>query len=552
MSNQQIFFDRIQILDTLQKRLTGLKEGYRQNIALIGNSLMGKTSILKRFLAGISDEQIVAVYLEFGSADFKSFMLKFLGSILYSYLKKDQTPIKEDLDFLIEFSNKYIPKTTAKLLQIKLLLEKGRRNSNIFSETLGLFETLHQETGKLSLVIFDEFQLLEEFGIKDIFRELGKKIMIQKKSMYLFSSSAKYKAKKILSKELALLFGNFEMIEVGAFNLNACHEFIQEKIQGINMPSSIADFIINFTGGCPFYLDLICLKAGQEANSRHEDLISQVTIIKVLEDLLFDAYGELNQRYSRLLANLVIENNNDTELISILECLSNNCNRLKEICQYLHKKESNLQRKINRLIELEIVDKNGIFYQINDRVFNFWLKFVYQLKQEALDYNLWLQINSFRKQIEGLINDFILISKKDIVERVEELFNLFKDDSVLLERYRLKLNRFCEIKPLRFECNHIKKGIAGLTKNSLWLAAVIEDRITENDIAEFANECKKYRHKLQKKIIIAFEEIDINAYLLAKENHILTWNIENLNSLLDLYGKPRIVGFKKNEDWCNI
>mgnify|MGYP001578649408 CR=1 FL=1 len=552
MSNQQIFFDRIQILDTLQKRLTGLKEGYRQNIALIGNPLMGKTSILKRFLAGISDEQIVAVYLEFGSADFKSFMLRFLGSILYSYLKKDQTPIKEDLDFLIESSNKYIPKTTAKLLQIKLLLEKGRRNSNIFSETLGLFETLHQETGKLSLVIFDEFQLLEEFGIKDIFRELGKKIMIQKKSMYLFSSSAKYKAKKILSKELALLFGNFEMIEVGAFNLNACHEFIQEKIQGINMPSSIADFIINFTGGCPFYLDLICLKARQEANSRHEDLISQVTIIKVLEDLLFDAYGELNQRYSRLLSNLVIENNNDTELISILECLSNNCNKLKEICQYLHKKESNLLKKLNRLIELEIVDKNGIFYQINDRVFNFWLKFVYQLKQEALDYNLWLQINSFRKQIEGLINDFILISKKDIVERVEELFNLFKDDSVLLEKYRLKLNRFCEIKPLRFECNHIKKGIAGLTKNSLWLAAVIEDRITENDIAEFANECKKYRHKLQKRIIIAFEEIDINAYLLAKENHILTWNIENLNSLLDLYGKPRIVGFKKNEDWCNI
>jgi len=552
MSNQQIFFDRIQILDTLQKRLTGLKEGYRQNIALIGNPLMGKTSILKRFLAGISDEQIVAVYLEFGSADFKSFMLRFLGSILYSYLKKDQAPIKEDLDFLIESSNKYIPKTTAKLLQIKLLLEKGRRNSNIFSETLGLFETLHQETGKLSLVIFDEFQLLEEFGIKDIFRELGKKIMIQKKSMYLFSSSAKYKAKKILSKELALLFGNFEMIEVGALNLNTCHEFIQEKIQGINMPSSITDFIINFTGGCPFYLDLICLKARQETNSRHQDLISQVTIIKVLEDLLFDAYGELNQRYSRLLSNLVIENNNDTELISILECLSNNCNKLKEICQYLHKKESNLQRKINRLIELEIVDKNGIFYQINDRVFNFWLKFVYQLKQEALDYNLWLQINSFRKQIEGLINDFILISKKDIVERVEELFNLFKDDSVLLERYRLKLNRFCEIKPLRFECNHIKKGIAGLTKNSLWLAAVIEDRITENDIAEFANECKKYRHKLQKKIIIAFEEIDINAYLLAKENHILTWNIENLNSLLDLYGKPRIVGFKKNEDWCNI
>jgi len=158
-----------------------------------------------------------------------------------------------------------------------------------------------------------------------------------------------------------------------------------------------------------------------------------------------------------------------------------------------------------------------------------------------LDYNLELQVKNFRIQIEDLINDFISVSRKDTADRVMELFNLFRDDCVQLERRRFKLCNFREIKPLRLDCRDIKNGVAGLTQNSLWLAGIKEGRINENDVVDFAAECKKYRHKLQRKIIVAFRDIEINAYLLAKQMHIWTWDIENLNSLLDLYGRPRIV-----------
>ncbi|MFH1202286.1 MAG: hypothetical protein V1674_05295 [Candidatus Omnitrophota bacterium] len=544
MFNQPDFFDRAQILENLQKRLLGLKDGYRQNIVLIGNPLMGKTSILKKFLSDICDNQIIPLYLEIGSLDFKTFILKFIGCLLYNFLKKDRNDLKEDLDFLIEESKKILPKTTAKISQIRLHLQRGRR-VEVFFETLGLLESLNQESGKFSLVVFDEFHLLEELNFKDIFRELGKKIMIQKKSMYLFSSSAKYKAKKILSKELSLLFGNFEVIEVGPFNLGTSREFILDKTAGLNLYSSIIDFIINFTGGCPFYLDLICSKAKQLASVKQDDLISQVTIINVLQNLLFNSYGELNQRYSRSITHLTDEFKDGAELISILLCLANSCNKIREMSLSLPSKKKNLINKINRLLELEIIDKRGTFYQINDRVFEFWLRFVYQAKQDALDYHFDLQARSFRERIESFINDFILVSKKDTIERITELFNLFSNDSVQLERHKFKLSQFKELKQLRFDGGQIKKGIAGITKNSLWLAGIKEDKITENDVAEFAAECKKYRNKLQKKIIIAFNDIEANASLLAKQNKILTWDIENLNSLFDLYGKPRIVATSK-------
>ena len=41
------FFGREEVLGTLQKRVTSLKGGYRQNMALTGPMLAGKSSILR-------------------------------------------------------------------------------------------------------------------------------------------------------------------------------------------------------------------------------------------------------------------------------------------------------------------------------------------------------------------------------------------------------------------------------------------------------------------------------------------------------------------------
>jgi predicted helicase len=68
-----------------------------------------------------------------------------------------------------------------------------------------------------------------------------------------------------------------------------------------------------------------------------------------------------------------------------------------------------------------------------------------------------------------------------------------------------------------------------------------QDVLTENDITEFVKECRKYRHKLQRRIIIAFRDIDANAKLRALEEKILTWDLNNLNQILDLFSKPRVI-----------
>ena len=43
------FFGREEVLELLNKRVLALKDGYRQNVALTGQSLSGKSSIILAF-----------------------------------------------------------------------------------------------------------------------------------------------------------------------------------------------------------------------------------------------------------------------------------------------------------------------------------------------------------------------------------------------------------------------------------------------------------------------------------------------------------------------
>jgi len=87
------------------------------------------------------------------------------------------------------------------------------------------------ETGKFCVIIFDEFHHLQVLGIKQIYKQFSKMLMIQKKVLYIILSSAKFKAKKVLSSHLALLFGNFQIMQLEPFDLKTTENFIINKLK---------------------------------------------------------------------------------------------------------------------------------------------------------------------------------------------------------------------------------------------------------------------------------------------------------------------------------
>lgn len=524
------FFDRQVYLDILEKRINGLLDGYRQNIAIIGDELVGKTSIIYKFLNKFCDNRIIMLYLEIRPETSALFARRFIGVLLYNFLINSSIPLKEDLDFLINKSSRYIPKTCERIKLILSAINKRKRN-NLFAELLSLCETIYQESSKSCVVIFDEFHNLEGLGLKDLYREWSRILITQKNAMYIIISSMKFKTKNILSKNLSLLFGNFEIINVEPFDIKVSEEYLEDKLHGLNLSSALKDFIVHFTGGYPLYLKIVS-EAVLEA--------PQISLADTLENLLFDSSGSLNQRFSNYIKRFT-DLNYSNDYISILYLVSSGHNKIKDIAHVLHKTKKELTLRINHLLELDAITRSADFLRINDRVFGFWLKFVYQERLHSLTFDAKSQKKKFKDYIENLIQDFTSSAKKSVIERLTELLYLFEDEVVQLERRKVRLNHFREIKPLEFNNKNLKNGLIGRSKDSLWIMAFKNERLTEEDISEFAKECRKYRHKQQRKIIVTFQELDSNTRLRALEEKVWTWDINNLNQILGLFYKPWVI-----------
>jgi hypothetical protein len=114
---------------------------------------------------------------------------------------------------------------------------------------------------------------------------------------------------------------------------------------------------------------------------------------------------------------------------------------------------------------------------------------------------------------------------------------------VKLGRNNLLLLKFKEINPLEFEGSFIKKGFFCSSDEESWLIGLKEGDITEGCVCEFIKESDKIhkKDKSVRRLIIGLDKTEVNASLIAKEEKITTWDINHLNTLLDLYGKPRLI-----------
>ncbi len=527
---KKIFFGRENYLDLLNRRVSGFRDSYRQNMAIIGDELVGKTSLIFRFMDTFNDNRIIFVFMDARLESVASFSRRFIGVLLYNFLNNSGIPLKEDLDYLILKADKFIPLTTEKIRVILRGVGKGKV-IGVFPELMALCESIHAETGKFSVVIFDEFQNLEEVGFKNFYRDWSKLLLTNKNTMYIILSSMKFKAKEILGKNLSLLFGNFEVIAVEPFDIEESCDYLIDRLQGLSLPEAYSDFIVNFTGGCPMYLDIIADRLLRD---------NGVSLSHALEDILFDASGILHQRFSNYMKRFSPPKSSG-DYLPILYLISSGRNKIKDIAHLLTKNKTRLLSRINYLLEIDTISRCGDFLKINDRVFGFWIKFVYQEKLRSLTFDAKSQKDKFRDQIEGMIQEYMVSAQKPLMERMGELFGLFEDEILQVDKKKVRLNHLREIKPLEFKNRVLKNGLIGRSNESLWIVAVKSDMLTEEDVIEFSKECRRYRHKLQRKVIVTLKEIDINTRLRALEEKVWAWDIDSLNQILDFYSRPRVI-----------
>ncbi len=534
------FFGRREILELLKKRVDGLRCGYRQNVAIIGPRYYGKTSVIYRFIETIPFNDVVPVYIEIKPQGISNFAGKFISNLIFKYLTNTEYKITEVKD-LVSLAADIMPKTVKAIRSIEALIKNGK-TSKAYSVLFELPGIAYAETGRRAVVILDEFHRITDFGIDNAFATLGKYIMVQKDIMYIVTSSQINEAKDILSEKLSLLFGNFEICELGTFEVSTANEFINSRLRANTIPKHIGNFLIAFTGGQPFYLDSILLNLDDNLSATSRDNQMEA-ITRTFAEVLFDSKGILNQHFANLVSELEKQ---DQRYISILLAVSNGNKKMQTIAVSSHLKVRDLKPLLDKLIDYGWVAKYGVIHCMKDKVFEFWLRNVYQNKEYLLEVNYEPKISKFNAEIKDEINGFFESNKRDYLQLIPDLFTSFNNELIEIGKRNFKFPPF-----KTFEVVNTKNcDISYITLSNdecSWSFLISLSPLNEGNISDFLEYCHQVKEGIKRKVIISLAEMDVNTKLLVKESRSWIWSLNELNELFDIAGKQRIILYSSDK-----
>lgn len=535
------FYGRRSTLDLLKRRVLDLKEGYRQNIAFLGERYIGKSSILKKFIFDLDDTEIIPIYLDLENKDLDYVCYKYAGSILYNYSKAQRLPLHEDLNLLIESTQDRLPQTIRAIKKIQFYMSHGKI-AEFYREIISLPQVFARESNKFCVLILDEFHDLEESAVSGIFQELGKRIMTQKRCLYVFASSLPGIARKILSEKLSLLFGNFEQVPIGPFDFKTSQGFIEYLLKDIKIGEPLRNFLIDFTGGHPLYLQLICQELLHLRAAHKQWEVFMPLLTQAIENVLFHPWGILSRHFDLIMTRMCSGKGNSLAS-STLIVLSTGKQKVRELARRVGIPQGLMTTKVNRLVEMGVVVKNGSFYYLKDRLLKYWIKFIFQRRRQSVDFDLNKQKSRFHKELNRAIETLHKNQQKDLSSRIIELFHCFEDEAFLISgrRYKLPLCREIISKKRQKDFQGHFDTIRASTSQGDWFIVLKAETISEEDINAILTESRKMAQKPKKCILISLSNIDENAKVRALQERMWIWNEDELNTLLNLYDKPYIV-----------
>jgi len=512
------------ILNTIDKRIVSFKEGYRQNLSILGKDEDEINYLIEKYILNKKDSDLI--YLRVDSLYNNPYQIfkNILFMLLSQYLNTTTS-----LDSLIYKTQNFFPSTIdyAK----KFLKTKPTK----FLEILDLINKFINESGKRCVLLIEKFSLLKE-TFKDFGNSFSKFLALQNRCMTILFDSYIEKAKKILNDELNLLFGGFEILSLETSSFWDNYSYFNHSLPSQKFSPHFIAFFIQHLKSNLFYYHLFVQKIKEVSNSSlsEKDIISEV-----FKELLFCRESLLFQKFNYKLGVLKEKYKDHQDLIKILFLLSQGYLRKNDIAFFLKIEQNRLTQKIKRLLEIEYIEVLGNIYKISDSLFSFWLSKVFRL---YLSYNFLKEaqrVKIFKQTIEETFSLFKEEFYREKTKKVLELFSLFKDDVLMLKRQRLRFPLLKKIKIITYPEEN-SNLLIGEGKEII-IVEIKEGECKEKDICRFIERSSLLKNRNLKRIYIYLGNIEDSVKLIAKKDKIILWGKEELNELLRIYNKPIIL-----------
>ncbi|GEM_PF-2447999 len=527
------FFGRDKELELLHKRVEGLKNGYRHNLAILGKRQIGKTSLLLHFLSGIDKKGTIPIYADLSSLTFESFVDQFVGMMLYYGCAN--TPADDaSLQQLIDAAAAELPKTSKKIKSLYSYVKSGKETA-AFQELCELAPCYSEESGKFCLIAIDNFKKLSDFNIKEPFSILGEKIMLQKKCFYILCDYPDAESMKILSEKLSLLFGKFQVINLEPFSLSDSLAFINLKCPGVALPPCFDRFLVDFTAGEPFYLDILSDAVSRASQESSVPAFSEQQSCYLVAEAIYGKFSPLNSYFSQIIAQ-ALGVSGMKPAIKLLKAILYN-NKISAILENSCIQRQDAQKILEKLVLHNIVIKNGPLYAIEDEVFKIWIKLKDAQASPRFNITSRLIVDKIETALQQEYQDFIKEMDKPVDNKILNLINAFDNEKVTVGEKTHILPVFKHIRSDYIDSESLLLSAHG---TKMWMFSVLKKSADENDVLNFIKHCKSQKHKISRKILIALGGITSEAKLVAKQEGMWIWTENKLNALMNLYGKPKV------------
>lgn len=347
--------------------LSDIRSG--QNVFIYSPRKYGKSSLVSMVLERAQKQGFIAIKIDCFQISSKTRFAEIYARAVSSAISSRMEEIKK---FVKDFLPTFLPKLALKIGGLfELELSFGGKNKDLPEALLDLYdlpETLCKRRKKKAVVVFDEFQEIQNLNGLQAEKEMRSKFQQHENVSYIFIGSKKHLLLQMFTDKKRPFYGFGKMLSLSKIPRNDLAKFIKKRFSktSIEVDIDLPEKVLDITENHPYYTQMLCHELWDICRDRSKVKVKDIDqainqIIRNQGDLYVTLWDRLSFHQKNLLAAIAIhggENIFSSDFVSENDLGAS----------------SSVQKSVAALIDRDVLEKINGRFEFSDIFFKEWIK----------------------------------------------------------------------------------------------------------------------------------------------------------------------------------
>ena len=336
-----------------------------QNLFIYSYRRLGKTSLIKNIIASLQTKRkIMPIYVDIQKATSQAQFVEVYASAISRAL----FGWRERMEKISDFFRKIVPSFEADQQGgWKISFDFSKTKANLeksLEEVLELPQRLAHSYKKRVVVIFDEFQEIENLNGQSFEKKMRASIQHHDRVCYVFMGSKTHMIMDMFNNPQRAFYKSGAVYPISLIDESEMTDFVYKRFRGSGKPITkrLAQEIVQRAENIPYNVQLLSFNVWALAAKgvSEKDITEAIdTVMRTQNELFFNIYDSASPHQRAVLYAL----SQATEIFS-----------QDTILKYNLGTSSSVQASLKSLVRDNVVHKDGSRYYLGDPFFKIWLQ----------------------------------------------------------------------------------------------------------------------------------------------------------------------------------